>query len=244
MNRWLKLVCRSGRAFGGRSGSVATDSLLIAQFFRKRSLASVAGAVAGADLVYRGATGHCQFYKALGVNTAEKGKLGSEIKETAPRVRRSITIGRSPEELYTFWRNERNLARIMSHFAEGTPTADSSLHWRVHGPLQQVFEWNTHVIADEPGRRIEWESLPGTGLPNRGQMTFRAAPNGIGNEVTLEMQFEPPLGAVGAQLAKVLHKAPHSVAGAALQRFKSLMETGEIPTLKQNPSGRGSSDTF
>jgi uncharacterized membrane protein len=107
-----------------------------------------------------------------------------------------------------------------------------------------VFEWESRLTSDEPGRRIAWESLPGTELPNRGEVTFKQAPNGMGSEVTLEMQFEAPLGPAGAQVFKALRKVPRSIAGKALRRFKSLVETGELPTLANNPSGRGTSDSF
>ncbi len=224
--------------------SIATGAFLVTQTIRRPSWRSAAGGLLGADLIYRGATGHCHLYSALGVNTAEKKKPGSQIDQTAPAVHRSITIARSPEELYSFWRDEHNLARIMAHFAEVTPGPDSSTHWRVRGPVQQVFEWHSRLISDEPGHKIAWETLPGTEIPNRGEVVFKSAPDGMGSEVSLQMQFEPPLGAAGARLIKALNKVPRAVAGKALRRFKSLVETGEIPTLEHNPSGRGSSDFF
>jgi hypothetical protein len=49
---------------------------------------------------------------------------------------------------------------------------------------------------------------------------------------------------VGAQVAKKLDLIPKAITGQSLRRFKSLAETGEIPTLENNPSGRGASDSF
>ena len=37
---------------------------------------------------------------------------------------------------------------------------------------------------------------------------------------------------------------PESLAGTVLDRFKRLAETGEIPSLETNPSGRGKGDRF
>jgi uncharacterized membrane protein len=84
--------------------------------------------------------------------------------------------------------------------------------------------------------------LPGTQIPNTGEIQFRPQPNGMGTEVNLHMRFEPPLGAVGKALMRAFHPFPRAVAGKTLRRFKSLIETGEIPTLEHNPSGRGDSD--
>jgi hypothetical protein len=39
-----------------------------------------------------------------------------------------------------------------------------------------------------------------------------------------------------------LDLVPNAAAGKALRRFKSLVETGEMPTLEGNPSARGSGD--
>jgi uncharacterized membrane protein len=209
---------------------------------RKRTPAGIFGAIAGADLIYRGATGRCAMYRALGVNTAGRKKSGSQIGFGAPEVQRSITIGKSPEELYEFWRNPGNLARINAHFAEVTPGAEGVTHWRVRGPLKQVLEWDSVYTIEQPGRKLAWESLPGSTLVNRGDVLFRPAPDGKGTEVTVQMQFEPPLGGLGAKLVRTFKLVPRSIAGKALCRFKSLVETGEVPTLERNPSGRGASD--
>jgi uncharacterized membrane protein len=227
-----------------RLGSTAVGSMLVLNVARKPSLRTVAGALLGTDLIYRGVTGHCHLYGALGVNTAATNQPGSQINGAAPEIQRSITIGRSREEAYSLWSNPENFALVMGHFAEVRPEGEGITHWRVRGPLKQVFEWRSEQTEEEPGRVISWQSLAGSQLPNRGRVSFREAPNGIGTEVTVTVRFQPPLGSIGAQISKALHLVPRSIAGTALRRFKSLAETGEIPTLEHNPSGRGASDAF
>lgn len=227
-----------------RLGSIAVGGLLVAQAFRNRSLAGLAGAATGAGLLYRGATGHCPMYSALGLNTARNDKPGSEVGEQAPRVRRSITIGKPPEELIRFWRDPKNLARINEHWAEVTAKSEDLTHWRVKAPANLPFEWDSQQTVSPDGRSLQWQSLPGTELPNKGSITFQPAPDSLGTVVILHMLFEPPLGSAGAQFAKALHKVPRAIGGKSLRRFKSLVEAGEIPTLAHNPSGLGSSDSF
>ena len=53
VERWLSLVA---------------GAALAAYAIRRRTLASGAGAIAGAGLMYRGATGHCDLYERLGIN--------------------------------------------------------------------------------------------------------------------------------------------------------------------------------
>jgi uncharacterized membrane protein len=227
-----------------RLASMIAGGLLVGWGIRKHSAAGIAGAVVGADLIYRGVRGHCNMYAVLGVNTAGVAKPGSEIRADAPEVRRSITIDRSPEELYEFWRDPINLAHIVAHFAQVTPRPHGITHWRVRGPLKQVLEWDSRYIEEQPGLKLVWETIPGSTFVNRGEITFEPASQGAGSEVRLIMQFEPPLGPVGLGVVKALKMLPRGIAGKSLRRFKSLVETGEVPSLRRNPSGRGASDNF
>jgi len=227
-----------------RIASAAVGGWLVYYAVRKRSLSSVVSGVIGADLLYRGISGHCGLYEATGLSTANTGKSGIEISADSPSVEKSITIGRSRDELYDFWRNDQNLARIHGHFAEVTPVDHKTTHWRAKVPLRQSFEWDSVLTVEEPGEQISWMSLPGTHFPNEGTITFRPAPGGRGTEVKLTQRFEPPLSPVSSAIAKVFRFLPAAITDKALRRFKSLVETGEIPTLAHNPSARGTSDSF
>jgi uncharacterized membrane protein len=227
-----------------RLASMAVGGLLVTWAFRQRSPATIAAGLVGADLIYRGATGQCRVYDALGVNTAATKMAGGQISSAAPAIQRSITINRSPEELFAFWSNPENLARIMAHFAEVTPEGGDVTRWKIRGPMSQIFEWTSRQSTDESSRKLLWQSLPGGTIATRGNVTFTPGPESKGTEATLWVQFEPPLGAVGEGLAKTLQNFPRAIAGQALRRFKSLAETGEIPTLDHNPSARGASDWF
>jgi len=227
-----------------RLASMAMGGLLVSWALRKRSPATIAAGIVGAELVYRGAVGHCAVYGALGMNTATADIPGGQIDSSAPAVRRSITIGRPPEELFAFWSKPENLRRIMAHFAEVTSEGGDVTRWKVRGPMNQAFEWSSRQTVDEPGRKLSWESLPGGTIASRGNIAFRSGPDGKGTEATMWVQFEPPLGAVGEGLVKTLRQVPRAITGQALRRFKSLVETGEVPTLEHNPSTRGTSDRF
>lgn len=231
-----------------RLASMAAGGLLVAWALRKRSPATMAAGIVGTGLIHRGATGHCRMYGALGVNTAAAKVSGGQISSSSPEIQRSITINRTAEELFAFWSDPENLARIMAHFAEVTPEGGPEVgnvtRWKVRGPMGQIFEWTSQQTAEESGRKVSWQSLPGGTIATRGHVVFQPGRQNTGTEVKLWVQFEPPLGAVGEGLAKTLQRFPRAIAGQALRRFKSLVETGEIPTLERNPSARGASDWF
>jgi hypothetical protein len=61
-----------------------------------------------------------------------------------------------------------------------------------------------------------------------------------GTVVSVEMQYDPPGGNIGAALAKLLGSDPEKQIAEALRRFKQLLETGEIPTTEGQSAGERS----
>jgi len=59
--------------YGERWASALAGAALALYGIRRMSWAGLALAVAGGTLIYRGASGHCQMYKALGVDRAHPG---------------------------------------------------------------------------------------------------------------------------------------------------------------------------
>ena len=160
----------------------------------------------------------------------------------APEVERSLTIGRSAEELYKLWLEPTTLPKIMSHAAEVRQEEDDQAHWKMNLPLGQSLEWDTRVTEERPNELVHWASLAGAALPNEGWVTLRPAPAERGTVVTLRLEFNPPGGVLGNAAAKQFEAVPKTLVGKALRRFKSLAETGEVPTLSSNPSARGRGD--
>lgn len=157
-------------------------------------------------------------------------------------VRRSATIGKSPDELFDAWRDSDVFSRVMGNFAEVTPTDEDGHRWTIHGPAGVEITWETRIVDAEEGEVIRWETPSDAPLPHEGSVRFRPAPDGRGTRVVLSLTFEPPGGRLGAATLKRLDVVPETLAGHALGRFKSLVESGEIATLEGNPSGRGTGD--
>jgi uncharacterized membrane protein len=214
----------------GRGERVASTivGLGLLSLLRRHSFASQALALAGAPLLYRGITGHCHAYEALGVQNGREA-TGQRSAAEAVDVERSITIGKSARELYEYWLAPGNLARIMAHFADITPAPDNGLHWRVRLPTGRAIEWDGETDETREGEYIHWRTRPNASLPNHGSLTLRPAPRDLGTEAILRMSFDT--GApIGRGFRKLLGSVPSLLAERALARFKSLVEAGEIPT--------------
>lgn len=222
-----------------RTGGLVLGAVFVFSGLRKRSIRGVAMGLIGAGLI----AGILR--SGSGVEQSDSARFSSrhpKSEESVPMaVSRSMTIGESADELYEAWRDPETFAHIMGNFAEVTSIGEE-YHWTIHGPAGIQSSWNTRIVEDEPGEVIRWESRPDATVPNSGAVRFRPAAGDRGTVVTLSLEFDPIGGAVGKAVLKRLDIVPETLAGHALGRFKSLAESGEIPSLEGNPSGRGTGD--
>jgi len=224
-----------------RWASTIGGTILVAHGLRSRSFGGLALALIGGGLVYRGVTGHCETYHALNIDTSDKHRTSdSEHIHQGVLIKHSTTINKSPAELYAFWRDVENCPRFMSNVESVSKQDETHSHWVSTGPFGHKFAWDSQIINDQPDRLIAWNSLPGGDVNVAGSVRFEPATGGRGTVVTLEFNYEPPAGIVGLTVAKLLGEDPDRHARENLRHFKQLMETGEIPTIEGQPSGRAS----
>jgi uncharacterized membrane protein len=223
----------SRRATGGRSGSARVQSI-------QPWAAIVGGGALAAYGLSRKSLGGAAL-AAVGAFGAVAGARRGITLNTTIHVQKTFTIDRSPEELYNFWQNLENLPRFMKHLKSVTMKDERYSHWIVQGPMGVPIEWDAELVDDRPGEYLVWRSLPGAAISNRGSVEFRPAPNGSGTEVTVALTYHNPIGKAGAAFAKLMGREPELQVREDLRRLKALMETGEIPTVVGQSSGRRSS---
>lgn len=139
----------------------------------------------------------------------------------------SITINRSPETVYHFWRDLENLPRFMAHL-ESVQTDNGSSLWRAKGPAGTRVEWRAEITLDRPNEAIAWRSVEGALVPNRGVVRFKPGPRGQGTELTVELKYDPPGGALASALAKLFGEEPSQQIKGDLRRLKQVLETGDV----------------
>ena len=226
-----------------RAISTAAGALLAAYGLKKGSWTGFALATAGGMLAYRGAVGHCAFYQTLGINTARpRGHNVSVPYELGIRVDRSVTIGKPRADVYRFWRALENLPRFMKHLQSVQQMDERRSHWVAAAPANRTVQWDAEIINDVPDEMIAWRSLEGSDVDNAGSVHFKDAPGGRGTVVSVELQYNPPGGTVGAWVAKLFGEEPDQQIAEDLRRFKQLLEAGEIATTEGQPKGRRSDD--
>jgi uncharacterized membrane protein len=151
-----------------------------------------------------------------------------QLSRQAVRVRRSIMINRTPDELYQFWHDFQNLPRFMYHLESVRMTGQGRSHWVAKAPAGATVEWDAVITADHPNSLIAWRSLEGADVEHTGSVRFEPAPGGRGTVVTVELVYHPPGGAIGRSFAKLFGEAPEQQVQDDLRRFKQVMETGEV----------------
>jgi uncharacterized membrane protein len=178
---------------------------------------------------------------AVGTFGAVAGARRRPMFPTTIHVQKTFTIDRPAKELYEYWHNFENLPRFMKHLKSVTVKGGRYSHWVAQGPMGIDVEWDAEVVDERPGEYLVWRSLPGAAISNRGSVEFLPAPNGSGTEITVALTYHNPVGKLGTAFAKMLGREPEVQVREDLRRFKALMETGEIPTVVGQPSGRRSS---
>lgn len=76
-------------------------------------------------------------------------------------VERSVTINRSENELYEFWRGVERLPRVMRYLVSVRRLDEYRSHWVAKAPMGRTVEWDAEIIneipntlfADHGGRR-------------------------------------------------------------------------------------------
>ncbi|HEX2166065.1 MAG TPA: SRPBCC family protein [Longimicrobiales bacterium] len=234
---------------GGRERVVSLlgGAVLTVYGLRRRGGIGTVAAAAGTMLIERGLTGHCRGYSAMNIST-EHGRLHSADPhadpETAMPVRRAVTVMRPRSECYQAWRDLASLPSFMDYLESVEVMDQTRSRWRAKGPAGKSIEWVSVIVSDVPDRSIAWESVDPADVPNRGRVDFIDAPGDRGTEVHVSLEWDPPGGAVARVVGMMFGRDPQHEVNNALRRFRQIMETGTVPTVEGQPTGRGRGETI
>lgn len=196
--------------------------MLVLVGIARRSPWSVLLAAVGASMVYESVRNGALKESILslgGTPSQQTLEYGQGI-----RIQESVTIRRSQEDLYRYWRDLENLPRVMRHLQDVRVTGILQSHWVVQAPAGTSVEWDAEIIRDKGNETIAWRSMEGADVPNAGSVRFEPAPGDAGTLVTVNLKYDPPLGALGAVMAKLFGADPSFTVNQDLHRFKSMME--------------------
>lgn len=200
-----------------RWSALITGGALALLGLSRRSRPGVAIAAAGGLLSYAGA------------------KTSTRQRELIARS--SILLNCTPEEAYQFWSKFENLPLFMRHLESVTLMSETRSRWIAIGPLGKRVTWDAEIAFDRKDDVIAWRSLPDSEIYVDGIVKFRNAPANRGTIITVVVVYQPPTGAIGNTLSRLLGKDPSFMMRQDLRRLKALIEAGEIPTVEGQSHG-------
>jgi len=208
--RWASLLAGTGlTAFG----------------ILRRDWTGAALALAGGALVYRGASGNCALYRALGLSTASgpRKDVERELSRHGFKIEKAVAIRAPAREIYRFWRDFKNLPRVLRHVESVEEHGDGITHWKVKGPFGATFEWDAEIINERENELIAWRTLEGSSADHAGSVHFTPLPGGR-TEVRVVLKHNPPAGAVGTVVAKIFGQDPEKEIEEDLLRLDGIFD--------------------
>jgi uncharacterized membrane protein len=219
-----------------RVGGDVMDLALLAREARdpevnRQRVTAAALAVAGVTVLdvmaSQGLTGESERWPQAQLSERTRPHGEPQLADGSIRIKKAVTIRRTPEELYRYWRKLENLPTIMGHLESVEARDAGTSHWKAKVPGPLSIEWDAEIIKDEPHTIIAWRSLPGADVQNAGSVRFKQAPAGRGTELVVDIYYRPPGGAAGRALARLFGTVPEVELLNDLRSFKQLMELGE-----------------
>lgn len=146
-----------------------------------------------------------------------------KVVEKAPDATngQTVTIKATVVEVEELWRDARRMSVVLGDLGDVEYSGPDRYRWHLHaGPVSTT--WESRIHTDEGGLRFAGDD------GNEILVHFRPAPNHLGTEVTLKTKTPAPDLLSGALAFKLLY------------RCRALLQTGEVPTIRNNPSARPS----
>jgi uncharacterized membrane protein len=216
------------------AGDVKDLTLLVRALQTGRSERPARTIAAIAAVLGIGAT---DLYTALGLTRREHGEQSKAADPEGPaHVKVAITVRRSREDVFRFWRDFSNLPSFMAHLESVHPNGDGRTHWTAKAPAGRTVEWDAQIVEERPGELISWRSIGGD-VDNAGTVRFTDAPGNRGTEIHLDLRYDPPGGKLGTAVAKLLGEEPRQQVADDLRRFKQVTETGMVVRSEGSPEG-------
>ena len=138
-------------------------------------------------------------------------------------LRRSILIDASPMLCYRFWRDLRNLPRIIGNLHSVEVISGRRSHWVMKTLGEGRVDWDAEITRDIPNEIIGWRSLPGSAMDTAGSIRFHALGQNR-TQVVVTMKYNPPAGVLGAAFLDLFGVPPERQLAEDLGRFKKIIE--------------------
>lgn len=191
---------------------------------RRSPVWRVAAGVAAGAAFTRAATGVCPIYAARGArstSTAERLSGGRGV-----HIREAITIARPLADVFTFWRALSPLAAATGQRISVDPLDAQRSQWtlRTRPDSAPLAVWTAELINEVPNQVLGWRTVGAADVVSAGSVNFAAGADGRETDVRIHLQYDPPLGRLGAAAAAAAGHDPATLVRDALHDVKRHLE--------------------
>ena len=203
-----------------RGASLLAGAYFLYDALGKEKRSSLEAVLAG-YLLYRGVSGNCFVYNAIG-------KTKPDNRSRNVNIQLNMIVDKPREEVYTFWRNLENLPLFMEHLESVESLNDSISVWEANLPGNVgTIRWKSEIVKERPFELLGWQSLPGSSIENAGKVEFHDAGEGK-TELHVVISFHAPGGIAGESAARILNPVFEDMVEEDVRNFKWFIERDYI----------------
>ena len=193
----------------------------------KSPVSALTKTILGGLLIYRGTSGNCPVYSAIG--KTEDVKHASSVN-----IRVNLIVNKPRLEAYNFWRKLENLPLFMRHLATVKEIDNTRSHWEAIVPANLGrIKWNAEIVKEEYGSLIGWQSVAGSTIENAGKVAFSDALGGRGTELNVVISYRPPAGELGVGVSRLFNPMFEKIIKEDIVNFKEYIESPDLAVEKQ-----------
>jgi uncharacterized membrane protein len=137
----------------------------------------------------------------------------------------SDIINRSPDTVFRFWRELPNLQLVMYHLKSVRPLNANRSEWivKIPGGIGDL-KWEAEIIREEPGKYLEWNSLPGSTIEHRGYLKLSEEKKNR-TRLDLSISYYTLMNITGSKITSLLNKVVEEIILNEIQALKYYLES-------------------
>jgi len=147
-----------------------------------------------------------------------------------------VTIERRIGDVFSFYRDFRNLPRFLGDVSAIEPMDGATSRWTILGPLGVRVHWTVKVTEEDANELIRYETVSSPKLRTYWEIHF--SPGSEAGQTEVREVMRTPLGPVGRAALALIGKFPLQEMRSNLHRLKEVMETGSVSDTSYSVAGK------
>lgn len=136
----------------------------------------------------------------------------------------SVNVSASPQTAWEYVSNYQNFDQFMPSIQKIELLSGDTSEWHLSGPLGIPVSWQAITTIKEAPQHLAWHSTKGM-IDTKG--FIKIEPIGAGSKITVHMEYQPPLGAIGEAFA-TLFKDPQVMLEQGVEKLGELLQGGQV----------------